>query len=245
MGLNTGALYIIIILLIITGLAFLATGPIPTESPILTKEEVVIDQATNQAAQDRLQLLTFGGATITPPATSLCRAGGANARPEILIAYSPAHATAVSSDGFIKLWVSDANHLLIAPGEKVSNNSGTVLIPGDKTFKLPDGYIQAPALYVFPQTVEKNGQPYFPSSIRGDYNNGTVQVSRGRETLPYYAVTPNKYIVEYIWKVQDIGLTPDAYELQFVISDGSNTHGIGCIAIRVYDPVNKRYEIPD
>lgn len=245
MGLNTGALYIIIILFLLFGLAYLATGPSPSQSPILTGTEVAVNDAIPEQAQDKLQLLTFDGATITPPAGSVCQPGGINARPEIIIGYSPSHGTAVPSDGLIQLWATDTGHLLVAPAARISHNSGRVLAPGDTTQLAPDGHRIAPSLYVFPQTADNQGQPYFPTIIKGDYNNGRSQVARGRDAVPYDGKPSEKYVLQYIWKIQDIGLTPGAYQLQFVVSDAQAAHGVACISIRVYEPANPRYAIPD
>ena len=242
MGINTGALYIIIIMLILLGLAYTATGPTPSQSPILTGTEVKINNAKKEQPQDKLTLLTFDGATITPPAGSVCNTTSKG----IIIGNTPAHATAIPSDGFLKVWATDADqHLLVAPSATISHNSGNVLRPGDLNYLAPDGYRLAPQLYVFPQTVDAGGQPYYPKRMLGDYNNGRPQVARGRETLPYDSLPSKKYVLEYIWSIQEIGLTAGSYDLQYVIADGEGNHEIKCISIRVYDPVNPRYEIPD
>lgn len=245
MGLNTGALYIIIILFIIGGLAFLATGPLPTESPTLTGVQVAVDGGEKLDPQDKLTLLTFNGATITPPAGSICNSGGVNNRPEIIVAVEPQSGTAIPSDGVIKVWATDTDHLKIAPDARVSNTSGNVTDEGKLFERAPDGHYYAPSLYVFPQTVDNNGLPYLPYNIKGDYDNGTKQVARGRETVPYYGKPTQKYVLEYIWKAEDIGLIPDSYDLQFVISDSQGNHGVACTSIRVYEKDNPRYVIPD
>jgi hypothetical protein len=243
-GVNTGMLYIIVIMLIISAIAYLITGPSPAQTGVQTGTEVTINDAVSEEAKDRLQLYTFGGATITPPGGSLCQPGGVNARPEIIVHVSPDHAKSVRSDGQVKLWVNDNKPPMVAPGERITRNSGRIISPGDRAAKAPDGYLLAPALYVFPQTAEAGGQPYFPSSIRGDYNNGTVRLAFGIERLPANIQLANRYTSQYTWNVRDLGLRAGSYQLQFVIMDGSDKHGVKCVNIRVYDSPDPRFVIP-
>lgn len=236
MGINTGALYIIFIMLAILGLAYVLSGPTPSQTPILTGPESVIKQNPASKAQAVLQLYNFEGATITPPTTSLCTKGGANVHPEAIVAYSPQQATAISTTGQIKLWVSDTQRPYIAPDEQLVKYTGVIKIPGNRTATAPDGYLWEPQLYIFPWTVEKNGQPYFPSLIQGDYFNGTPNVSYGSDPLPYYAPPLSNYTVEFTWNVKDIGLTDGDYQIEFVVHDGNQKLGIKCIELRIYTP---------
>jgi len=73
-GVNTGALYIIVILLIITGVAYLITGPTPTQRRVNTGTEVTTGGVNQKqiSNNERLQLYSFGGVTITPPFSSFC-----------------------------------------------------------------------------------------------------------------------------------------------------------------------------
>jgi hypothetical protein len=237
MGINTGALYIIVILLLLFGIAFLLTGPLPGHTSSQTGVEVMIGKADKiKGSPNRLQLIQFSGATITPPASSVCSKGGKNTHPEAIIGYSPAHGSAVSTTGQIKIWVNDKTPLKIAPAESVNRNSGTILSPGDRTATAPDGYLWEPAIYIFPNTVDTNGQAFFPSGIHGAYNNGSDRVSYGIEQLPPGAAAANgPFTVEYTWEIADLGLRPGAYQLQFVVHDGSDGRAVGCIAIRVYE----------
>lgn len=243
-GINTGMLYIIVIILIILGVAYVATGPTPTQTGVQQGTEVVINSAVSEDAKDRLQLYTFGAASITPPADSSCKPGGINARPEIIVHVSPEHAKAVASDGRIKLWVNDSKPPLIAPNEKIQRNSGVVMTPGDRAAKAPDGYLLAPALYVFPQNAEAGGQPYFPRSIKGDYNNGDIRLAYGIERTPANIKLQYGYTAQYSWNVSDLGLRAGSYQLQFVVMDGTDKHAVKCITMRVYDKPNVRYKIP-
>ncbi len=242
---DTGTMYIIVILLILFGIAYLVTGPSPTQSTVNTGTEVVIGEAQSEDAKARLQLYTFAAATITPPASSVCSKGGINTRPEILVYSTPKNGEAISIDGQIKVWANDTAPLLIAPGERITRNSGAIIAPGDRAAKAPDGYIWAPALYIFPQTVDAGGQPYFPSSIRGDYNNGTIRLAFGIERLPASIQLQNRYTAQYIWNVKDLGLQPGSYQLQFVIHDGGTGRAVKCISMRVYENPDKRWTIPD
>lgn len=243
-GVNTGALYIMAILFIITGIAFYASGPMPSRAVVPNGTEVVRNDPKRENPKENLQLYSFGGVTITPPAASLCKKGGANNHPEIIIAYSPMHARGVATNGQIKVWLNDNAPIKIAPAENVVRGSGSIKKPGDRTAKAPDGYLWHPAMYVFPNTVEANGTPYFPNLIRGSYNNGSPKVSYGADQLPPYAKAPLPHSLQLVWNVKDIGLTPGAYQLQFVIHDGAEGRGIGCISIRVYEPTDPKMALP-
>lgn len=242
---NTGTLYIIIIMLLILGIAYLVTGPSPAQVGVQTGTEVTINEATSETAKDRLQLYTFGAATITPPTSSLCQPGGANARPEIIAHVSPAHAQAISSDGRIRIWVNDDKHPMIAPGERITRNSGAIITPGDRAARAPDGYLLEPALYVFPRTADAGGQAYFPTNIRGDYNNGSIRIAYGIERMPADVVLKFGYTSQYTWNVKDLGLAPGSYSLQLVVMDGTDKHAVKCINIRVYETPDRRWTIPD
>lgn len=245
MGINTGALYIIVILVLLAGAAFIVTGPVPKQTGTQTGTEVMAKDSKAPKSQSNLQLLTFGGATITPPAGSICQKGGKNTHPEIIIGYSPAHAKAVPIDGRIKVWLSDTKPLLIAPAEKVARNTGIILEPGDRQATAPDELLWEPAIYIFPDTVDRGGKPYFPVTIKGHYNNGSVRVSYGMDQIPYDLKNAKPFIVEYAWNVKDLGLKPGAYQLQFSLHDGNEGRAIGCISIRVYDVTDPRWVIPD
>jgi len=237
MGVNTGALYIIFIILAITGFAYIMSGPTPAQTPILTGAEVAAGKPNTNQSRTVLQLYNFGGATITPPVTNMCKAGGANKNPNALIAFSPDQATAVSSDGQISLWVSDNKSPYISPNEVVIKSSGAIKTEGDLTARAPDNYLLEPQLYVFPATVENNGKPYFPKFAKGSYNNGGVlQTSFNSDVLPPDSLPKNDYTLELVWNVADIGLTDGGYNIEFVAHDGNLNLGVKCISIRVYTP---------
>lgn len=236
MGVNTGALYIIFIMVGLLGLAYIASGPTPSQTPILTGPESIITPAPQKNAQAMLQLYNFGAATITPPVNGLCKKGGANNHPEALVAYTPPQATAVSTDGQISLWVSDTKPPHIAPNEVVIGGTGAIRTPGDRNATAPDGYRWEPQLYIFPATVENKGQPYYPNFIRGGYNNGTAMDSHNNDVIPPDHLPTSNTTVEYIWNVNDIGLTDRDYQIEFVAHDGNNGLGVKCISLRVYTP---------
>jgi len=235
-GINTGALYIIFIMLTIIGFAYITSGPTPSKTPILIGPEVVLTNKTNSTAKANLQLYNFNGVTITPPASSLCRKGGANVHPDALVAYLPDQATAVSTTGQIKLWVSDTLQPYISPGELINRSSGAVKKPGDRTATAPNTYLWEPQLYIFPQTVENNGKEYFPSFVQGDYNNGASGVSYGSDILPTSSLKLSNYTIELVWNVKDIGLTDGEYKIEFVAQDGHAQLGVKCMTLRVYTP---------
>lgn len=236
MGVNTGALYIIFIMLILFGLAYVMSGPTPSQTPILTGPEAVITQPQSKKAQAMLQLYNFAGATITPPISGLCKKGGANTHPEALVAYTPPQATAISNQDQITLWVSDTLPPHIAPNEQVLGGSGAIKVPGDRAALAPDGYRWEPQLYIFPATLENGGQPYFPNFIRGGYNNGAAMDSHNNDVIPPDHLPTSNTTVEFLWNVKDIGLTDNEYQIEFVAHDGNNGMGVKCITIRVYTP---------
>src|SRR5258708_4082992 len=116
-------------MLAIIGFAYLASGPTPHQTPVLTGSEVVLTNRTNNTAKANLQLYNFEGVTITPPANNLCRKGGDNKHPEALVAYLPPQSQAVSTVGQIKLWVSDTRPPYISPNELITRSSGAVKTP--------------------------------------------------------------------------------------------------------------------
>jgi len=237
MGVNTGALYIIFIMLALLGVAYIMSGPTPDQTPTLTGAQAVVKPNPAQKAQAVLQLYNFEGATITPPTTSLCTKGGANVHPEALVAYSPTQATAISSaTGQIHLWVSDTKPPYIAPNELIIKSSGSIKTPGDRNATAPDGYRLEPQLYVFPDTLEKNGKAYYPTFVQGDYNNGNPDVSYGSGIMPPDALPLSTYTVEFTWNVSDIGLTDNTYQIEFVAHDGNQKLGVRCMTLRIYTP---------
>ncbi len=253
---NTGALYIMLIMAILIGFAFLATGPAPSQAPIPLGKEVVINDKVAGKKESTLQLYMFGGATITPPAESLCRKGGANTNPELIIAYSPEHGAAVRSDGQIKVWLNGPAPFRVAPEEKINRSSGQIKTMGDRSATAPDGYIWEPALYIFPNTVDKGGRPFFPTFIRGSYNNSDqedggdqykgIKVSYGAEPVPPKIFYQDKgRSLQLIWNVKDLGLKEGFYQLQVMAHDGRGGRAIACWAIRVYKVADPKYAIPD
>jgi len=175
-----------------------------------------------------------GGA---PPMPELCKAGGVNNEPEILVGYAPATGQSVGAGGQIKVWVNDEGAPIIAPGEILDPSTGAVTTPGDRTAKAPDGYLWEPALYLAPQTAENGGTPHFPDFIRGDYNNttkkGAGQHVAGMDPPPAGSVLSEMYTAEMIWNVDALGLAPGSYIAEFVIHDGDRDRGVGCVTITI------------
>lgn len=235
MGVNTGALYIIFIMLALLGFAYIMSGPTPSQTPVPTGPEVVLNKsaATNKAKAE-LQLYHFTGVTITPPTANLCTKGGANQNPDALVAYSPQQSTGVSSTGQISLWVSDSLPPIVSPGEEIIRSSGAVKRHGALNAYAPDNYLMEPQLYIFPETVEKNGKPYYPDFVKGAYFNGTPLVSYNTDVMPQNALPTKYFTTEFIWNISEIGLTDGDYQIQFVAHDGHSVLGVKCISIRVF-----------
>jgi len=175
-----------------------------------------------------------GGA---PPLPMLCKAGGVNNEPEILVGYAPATGQSVGAGGQIKVWVNDEGAPIIAPGEIVDATTGMITTAGDRSAKAPDGYLWEPALYIAPQSAETGGTPHFPSLIFGDYNNTTQKGGglhvAGMEPPPAGSVLAEKYTAELVWSVDALGLAPGSYIAEFVIHDGDRDRGIGCVTITI------------
>jgi hypothetical protein len=168
---------------------------------------------------------------------ALCQPGGANNEPEILAGYLPANGQSVGAGGQIKVWVNDEGAPIIAPNEQVDPTTGMITTPGDRSAKAPDGYLWEPAVYIAPQSAENGGTPHFPSAIKGDYNNTTkkgpgIHVA-GMDPPPAGAMLSEKYTAELIWDVNSLGLAPGAYVAEFVIHDGDEDRGVGCVTITI------------
>lgn len=245
-GVNAGMLFNIFILLVILSVAYLATGPNPKQTGVQEGIEVAILGAPSQEAKDHLQLYSFKGATITPPATDSCKQGGKNARPEIIVGTYPAHGDAISVKDKIKVWVNTETPPIIANGELVNRNSGIIKKPGNREEKAPDGLFVEPSLYIFPQSADAGGQPYFPSTIKGDFKSstGSASLAYGIERIPGNPQLKHRYTAQFSWNAKDIGMLAGSYQIQIAVMDGESKHGIVCMNIRVYDLADPRHAIP-
>jgi hypothetical protein len=162
-----------------------------------------------------------------------------NNEPEILGGYAPANGEAVGKDGQIKLWVTDEHPCFIAPNEQVDAATGMVTTPGDRTAKASDGYLYEPALYIAPQTAENGGTAHFPQLIKGWYNNDPINGGRRAAGTQGAPIDPppagtnlsEKYDGEDVWDVSALGLSPGTYIGEFVIHDGDQDRGVGCVTI--------------
>jgi hypothetical protein len=252
----TGTIFVIAILVLMTSIGFmLVGGQLPTTRPAFFGSQVVVVTPASEKAKSNLQLYTFLGLTVTPtpppPPTSappsgstaplqqpaLCQHGGANDEAEILVGYSPAQGQSVGAGGQIKVWVNDEGAPIIAPGEQINSSTGQITTPGDRAAKAPDGYLWEPALYIAPQTAESGGPPHFPQYIKGDYNNTTSKGSGsnipGMDPVPAGANLTEQYTAEDIWDVNSLGLNPGTYIAEFVIHDGDDNRGVGCVTITI------------
>ena len=165
---------------------------------------------------------------------------------DVILAYSPTSGQTVSENGQIKVWVTDECPPFIAPNEQLDPSTGAITSPGDQTAKYIDGYFQEPALYIAPETAEKKGKPYFPTAIKGAYDNGyytdpnfmncgtsaTTGTVQGVDPLPSSAVAlQQKYVAEDIWDVASLHLCPGTYVAEFLIPDGDLDRAVGCTQI--------------
>ena len=175
------------------------------------------------------------GSVDAGPPPVLCKAGGVNNEPKILVGYAPASGQTVGATGQIKVWVNDEGAPIIAPGEIVDPTTGAITSPGDRTAKAADGYLWEPALYIAPETAESGGTPHFPTAIKGSYNNTTIKgagsLVAGMDPPPPGSVLADRYTGEDIWNVSSLGLGPGTYFAEFVIHDGDRDRGVGCVTI--------------
>ncbi len=251
-----GTLYVVLLLFILGCVGFVLVGGNLPQNYVKTPSgsQVVILSPSPETAKADLQLYTFLGVTVTPsptpqptspppsgapnaPQPALCQAGGANDEPEILVGYSPSQGQTVGAGGQIKVWVNDEGAPIIAPNEQINPSTGQITTPGDRTAKAQDGYLWEPALYIAPQTAENGGTPHFPTYIKGDYNNSTSKGSGsnipGMEPVPAGAKLSEQYTAEDIWDVNSLGLAPGTYIAEFVIHDGDDNRGVGCVTITI------------
>jgi hypothetical protein len=168
----------------------------------------------------------------------LCKPGGANNEPNILIGYLPGNNDTVGANGQIKVWVNDEAAEIIAPGEQVDSATGMITAPGDRTAKAADGYLWEPAVYIAPMSAETGGMPHFPVAFKGDYNNTTVKgpgvrVPGMEPPPPGSKPLSQPYTTEVIWNVAALGLNAGKYLAEFVIHDGDRDRGVGCVAITI------------
>jgi len=168
-----------------------------------------------------------------PPMPKLCKPGGANNEPEILVGYAPASGQSVGAGGQVKVWVNDEAPPIIATNEVIDATTGAITTPGDRTVRAPDGYLWEPALYIAPQSAENGGTPHFPDFIRGDYNNANRLHSGGMEPPPAGSKLSEKYTAEMVWNVDALALPPGDYIAEFVIHDGDRDRGVGCVTITI------------
>jgi hypothetical protein len=173
-----------------------------------------------------------------PPPPELCKDEDINNEPEILAGYAPMSGQSVGRDGQIKLWVTDEHAPFIAPNEQVDAMTGMITMPGDRAAKASDGYLYEPALYIAPETAENGGTPHFPQLIKGQYNNNPI-VGGKRFVVQGAPIDPppagvklsETYSNEDVWDVSALGLPPGTYIAEFVIHDGDQDRGIGCVTI--------------
>jgi hypothetical protein len=211
----------------------------PNDAP-RNGQTVMIVTPTPDTVRNNLQLQTFGYVTIapTPKYSNLCAEGGVNNEPEILVGYAPAAGQTVSATGQIKVWVTDEGVPLIAPNEQVNLSTGKVMVHGDTAAKAPDNFLWEPALYL-DSLAESGGVAHFPDYIKGDFNNNIHSGAETSGTVGAPIDTPPSgggkggYTAEYIWDVASLGLTSGTHAAQFIIHDGDNDRGVGCVNIQI------------
>jgi hypothetical protein len=234
----------IVALLVVAGLAVVGGG-IPSSISPSSGQIVSVVTPTPGQNYSNLQLKWFGYVTLAPTptlappaASSLCKSGGANDEPEILVGYFPPIGQAVGATGQVKVWVTDEGAPIISQGEQINPTTGQITTPGNRAQKAPDGYYWEPALYISPQTAESGGTPHFPTAIKGDYNNNPNSPRSSGSFVSGMDPPPAgsqllQYKAEDIWDVSSLGLGTGTYEAEFVIHDGDDNRGVGCVAIQI------------
>lgn len=254
---TVGNFFVFGVLALLMVLGITAVGGAPPQNFPLTGQIVNAVTPGDTTNHTNLQLKTFGyvtiAPTITPGAGSLCRQGGINSEPYILVGYSPGAGQTVSNTGQVKVWVNDEGAPFIAPGEQVDPKTGQITKPGDRTATADDGFLLEPALYIAPATAESGGTPHFPDIIKGQFNNsgqgngfnliGNVTNGPTADTPPAGSgpvgasnpngFAPNQYVAEYIWNVSGLGLSAGTYQAEFLIHDGDRDRGIGCVTLQI------------
>ena len=169
---------------------------------------------------------------------SLCTDKTINNEPEILAGYTPAAGQSVGMNGQIIVWLTDEHPFPIAPHEQLDLVTGDITLPGDRTARASDGYLWEPALYIAPETAESGGKPHFPQKFKGTYNNNPMngvklQPMNGApiDVPPAGVSLREKFDAEAIWDVAALGLSPGTYSAQFVVRDGDDDRGVGCVSI--------------
>jgi hypothetical protein len=184
------------------------------------------------------------GGVAPPSPPKLCSDKRINNEPEILAGYAPADGHKVEANGQIKVWITDEQPAFIAPGEEVDLVTGEILRPGDRSAKASDGYLFEPALYIAPATAESGGKPYFPTAIKGVFNNSpqtwvrrnpnnVVIQGAALDPVPAGVSLSEPFNTEFIWDVDSLGLAPGTYVAEFAIHDGDVDRGVGCITIEI------------
>lgn len=229
------------VLMFVVGLAVFLVGGFVTVTKDFTPPSVaIITTPTYEPKKQSLQLQIIPLITVAPTVPqqpSLCQQGGANNEPEILVGYSPGQGQTVSAGGQIKVWVNDEGAPIVGPDAHVNPSTGQVTSVGNPPAKAPDNYLWEPALYIAPQTAESGGTPHFPTYIKGDYNNNTSKGSGtnvpGMDPPPPGSHLAEPYTGEDIWDVNSLGLGPGTYLAEFVIHDGDEDRGVGCVTITI------------
>lgn len=247
---SIGNFFVFGVVALLMVLGVMAVGGLPSQDSPTTGQEVEVITPTPGAAYSNLQLKTFGYITIAPtpppPQGSICTSP-VNSEPTIILAIQPAAGQTVSATGQIIVWVNDEGAPFVAPGEEVNPTTGAITTVGDRAAKAADGYLDEPALYIAPATVEAGGQPHFPDFIKGQFNNtgllGNVTNGPAYDPLPPGSPQPggpnpngfgfNQYVAEYIWNVANLGLTTGSYGAEFLIHDGDRDRAAGCVTITI------------
>ncbi len=254
-SISTGTIFIAFILIIlILAAVFLTGGTILPSQPDQNATPVVITKPSSFPTRNDLQLYTFKGVTVTPTPIvptqqpALCQNKSVNTEPEILVGYSPAQGQTVGAGGQVKVWVTDENPPCVGTGEVANPSTGFITTSGNHTEKSSDGYLWEPALYISPNLAENGGTPFFPTQIKGIYNNGPKSTggSLGESFCdtgnnaplngPVIDPAPGPKLdntAEYIWDVNSLKLAPGTYSAEFVIHDGDRDRGIGCTTITI------------
>ena len=246
---SIGGFFAFGIVALLLGVALFTVGGIQPSRMSQNGDEVKIITPTPDIERSNLQLQTFGYITIAPTPNAygnLCKDGGVNNEPEILVGYSPAAGQSVGATGQIKVWVNDEGAPFVAPNEQVDATTGKVISHGDTTAKAADNFLYEPALYLDGQTAESDGSPYFPDYIKGQYNNNPPnfqrsgqQCNNGITGAPIDTPPSGSHIVsgyctaEYIWNISSLGLSAGSHQAEFVIHDGDRDRGVGCINITI------------
>jgi hypothetical protein len=243
----------------IASLAYIFAGGVGYTKPPTSGTKVAIVTPRPGRAKNNLQLITFRGATLTPPPTTNTATQGAHCQHDdvneediMVIGLDLSGGTA---GGDIRAWYTDEHPPFVSIGEVVDPTTGNVTKRGNTTIK--DTCSSGSELGLsFEPTLTINGKNYFPDVIKGEFqpsqncehggggnDTGGVKGPAIDDFKPYQTGTPgltdygagqqDEHTAEFIWHMKSLGLPAGSYAAQVIGHDGDHEIGIMCATINI------------